>query len=107
MKIDALTDSPQQLIDAINKAIKDDELKTWARVENDKKETLYSHTPEQWSQKAMLKPYVYKDRVTFKISYWNKNPEPTIEVKGYITGRFTEILLVHFRNYYTKLETTA
>jgi hypothetical protein len=40
MKIDALTNNPQQLVDAINKAIKDGGLKTWKRVENDNKETL-------------------------------------------------------------------
>ena len=106
MKIDALTDNPQQLVNAINKAIKVGDLKTWKRVENDKNETLYSHTPEQWAEKAMPKPYIYKDRTTFKITWWSKNDEPTNEVKGYIVGRFTEILLVHFRNYFTKLETT-
>lgn len=104
MDIDALTNSPQQLVDAINKAIKDGNLKTWERVENDKNETLYSHTPEQWSEKAMLKPSVYKDKTTFKISWWSKNGEPTTDVKGYILGRFTEILMAHFRKYFTKLE---
>ncbi|MHA4875210.1 hypothetical protein, partial [Enterococcus faecium] len=64
------------------------------------------HTPEQWAEKAMLKPYIYKDRTTLKIIWWSKNDEPTMEVKGYIVGRFTEVLLVHFRNYFTKLETT-
>ena len=29
MKIEAITDSPQLLINAINKAIKDGDLKTW------------------------------------------------------------------------------
>lgn len=107
MKIDAITNNPQSLIDAINKAIKDGDLKTWEKVENKNKETLYSHTPEQWAENAMLKPYINKDRTTFKITWWSKNEEPAFEVKGYIVGRFTEILMVHFRNYFTKLETTA
>ena len=107
MKIDALTNTPQQIVDAINKAIKDGDLKTWKRVENDKKETLYSHTPEQWDEKAMVKPNVHKDRTTFTITWWSKNEEPSLEVKGYILGRFTEILLVHFQAYFTKLETTG
>ena len=68
MKIDALTNTLQQLVDAINKAIEDGDLKTWKKLENDKNETLYSHAPEQWAEKAMVKPYVYKDRTSFKIT---------------------------------------
>jgi hypothetical protein len=44
----------------------------------------------------MPKPYIYKDRATFKIKWQSKNDEPTIEEKGYIVGLFIEILLVHF-----------
>jgi hypothetical protein len=107
MRIDALTDSPQKLVDAINKAIKDGDLKTWKRVENNKQETLYSHTPEQWAEKAMLKPKVHSDKATFLIAWWSKNDEPTLEVKGYVLGRFTEVLMVHFTSYFTKLETSS
>jgi hypothetical protein len=107
MQIDALTKNPQQLVDAINKAIKDGDLKTWTRHAGGNGEILYSHTPEQWAEKAMPMPLLKADRVSFTITWWNNRTEPPIETKGYITGRFTEILLVHFRNYFTKLETTA
>ncbi len=107
MKIEALTENPQQLVNAINKAITDGTVKTWAIVKNDQSENLYSHTPDQWAEKAMLKPQISNDRTTFFISWWAKNTEPTHEVKGYITGRFTEILLVHFANYFTSLQTTT
>ena len=105
MKIEAMTDSPQLLVNAINKAIKDGDLKTWKKLVNDKDEILYSHTPEQWNEKAMPKPYIHKDKVKFIMSWWNKNDEPTEEVKGYILGRFTEALMVHFRKYFTSLQT--
>ncbi len=107
MKIDAVTNTPKALVDAINKAITDENLKTWAIVYNDKKELLYSHTPQQWAEKAMMKPSIKEDRVTFLVSWWSKNGDPGKEVSGYILGRFTEILVVHFRNYFSRLETTA
>lgn len=105
MKIEAISDSPQLLIDAINKAIEDGDLITWKKVLNDKNEILYSHIPEQWNEKAMPKPQLHQKMVAFKILWWSKNDEPTEEVKGYIVGRFTEVLMVHFRNYFTMLQT--
>ena len=105
MRIEAMTDSPQLLLNAINKAIKDDDLKTWKKLVNNKNEDLYTHTPTQWNEKAMPKPYIHKDKIKFVISWWSKDGEPTEEVKGYILGRFTEVLMVHFRNYFTHLQT--
>lgn len=105
MKIEALTNNGQQLIDAITKAMNDKDLKTWKAVKNKKKETLYAHTRPQWNEKALLKPQVKADRVTFTIRWWRENGKPPHALRGYITGRFTEILLVHFSHYFTKLET--
>jgi len=103
MRIKAVTDKPQSLINAINKAIKDEELKTWKIVLNDKSETLYSHTPEQWNEKAMLKPIADLDSITFNIVWWKKVGEPDEAIKGYIVGRFVEILMVHFRSHFEHL----
>ena len=104
MKIVAFTDKPQQLVNAIDKAIKDEVLKTWGKSSNDKSETLYSHTPEQWNEKAMFKPSINDDNVSFVINWWKKDGEPNEDTKGYILGRFTEILMVHFKNYFQYLE---
>ena len=103
MKINAITDKPQQLITAIENAFRNDILKTWKTVLNDKKEKLFSHTPEQWSERAMIKPQIKENMVTFQITWWSKNEEPDEATKGYITGRFTEILMVHFRENFEKL----
>ncbi|WP_192822785.1 hypothetical protein [Rufibacter sp. LB8] len=105
MEIHAITAKPESLIKAINKAITDGKLRTWAIVTNDKKENLYTHIPEQWNGKAMPKPYIFIDKVSFKISWWNKNGEPEESTKGYILGRFTEVLMVHFRDHFEHLET--
>lgn len=104
MKIKANSKNPQKLVNAIDKAIQDDDLKTWGIVHNDKKETLYSHTPEQWNEKAMLKPYVKEDYVLFVVSWWKKNGEPDEETQGYILGRFIEILMVNFKDHFDSLE---
>src|SRR5690349_11734432 len=99
MKIDAITTGGQQLIDAINKAINEGDLKTWKIVHGVNKNVLYSHAPEQWAGKALVRPTAVTAKATFEITWWSNNPEPSQEIKGYITGRFTEALLVHFRNY--------
>ena len=102
MKIDAITNNPQGLINAIDFAFKKDELKTWEKKLNGKGESLYSHTG-QWAESAMPKPYIYKDKVTFEMKWWSKDDEPDKETKGYILGRFTEILMVHFRDNFDHL----
>lgn len=103
MKIIAYTNTPTVLKNAIDKKIKDNELKTWEIVRNDKNEILYSHIPEQWREKAMPKPYVFENTVEFRVSWW-KNAKPDEAAKGYILGRFVEILMVHFRDRFTHLE---
>ncbi len=103
MKIIAYTDSPTVLKNAIDKKINDNELKTWQIEKSDKKEVLYSHTPEQWNEKAMPKPKVFTNKLEFDIKWWD-DKEPDEATKGYILGRFVEVLMVHFRNEFSHLE---
>lgn len=107
MRIDAVTKNPSQLLQAIQKAIKDDTLKTWVAREDDKKNILYTHVPEQWVDKALIQPTAGTNKASFTINWWASKGEPSQEIKGYYIGRFTEILLVHFRNYFDRLETFA
>jgi hypothetical protein len=104
MIIKAISKNPQKLINAIDKAIKDEDLKTWIIVHNDKNENLYSHSPDQWNEKAIFKPHIYDDYVSFIMTWWKKNGEPDQETKGYILGRFIEILMVHFTNHFDSIE---
>jgi hypothetical protein len=105
MRIEAITDEPQKLVNAINKAIKDGDLKTWTKLVSNNDKTLYSHTPEQWNEKAMPIVDIHEDKVKFSMTWWTENEEPTEATKGYILGRFTEVLMVHFKNHFTHLET--
>jgi len=103
MKIKAVTDKPQSLINAINKAMKDEDLKTWKKLSVTDHEIMYSHTPEQWDEKAMLEPIINEDSVIFNFIWWKKNGEPEDATKGYILGRFVEVLMVHFRSNFEHL----
>lgn len=104
MKIIAYTAKPKTLFKSINDAIENDELKTWEIKRNDKKEILYNHTPDQWSDRVLIKPTSHDEGLLFQTSWWSKNDEPDEATKGYIIGRFVEILMVHFREHFTKLE---
>lgn len=105
MKIIAFTDNPKLLQNSLDEKMSPPVvLKTWEIKKNDKDEVLYSHIPEQWKEKALLKPKILNDRIEFEINWWRKNGEPDEATKGYITGRFVEILMVHCRNQFTKLE---
>lgn len=104
MKIVLKTTSAQELINQIFKSVKDETLKTWEiRKDKDGNEFL-THSPEQWADIALLKFIPQKDRLDVQFAWWQKNDEPTIEIKGYYIGRITEILLVHFANMYDEFE---
>ena len=105
MKIDALTANPSSLFDAVDEIIRSSQLRAWRKVSHDK-DILYSHTPDQWDEKAMIRAHVQVDRVSFSIAWWTNRDEPTDDVKGVIIGRFTEALMVHFRDYFLRLETS-
>jgi hypothetical protein len=105
MKIRVITPTPKKLVNTINKAIEGGELKTWDIVRNDKEEVLYTHTPDQWNETAMLKPKVYVGKTVFTVTNWKKNESNiTDDIRGYVLGRFIEILMVHFNKHFERLE---
>lgn len=88
------------IIDAANKG----ELNTWGTRKDKEGDSLLTHTPEQWYDKVVLKFTPNDQYLGIKPYYWNGNKEPTEDDYGYILGRFTEILLARFRDYYTHIE---
>ncbi len=100
----AHTKNPKGLYDSINSKIKNGELKTWEIKLNSKNEVLYNHLPEQWSCRVLLKPEIHSHGLKIATTYFSNSPEPDEATKGYIIGRFVEILMVHFRGHFTKLE---
>lgn len=104
MKIEIYTWQGESLIKQIFSAVENEDVKTWVvRKDRDGNEFL-THKPEQWCDKALLRMEATEDGVTVVISWWTRAGEPTDDIKGYYIGRFTELLLVNFKNQFQKLE---
>jgi hypothetical protein len=109
MRIEVYTKgNPDALLTKIKKDITDKKIKTWSIVQNAKKEDFFTHNPEQWFKKALLQPSIASNpnRLIFTVN-WFTNSAPTEYIKGLYIGRFTEELLEHYRQDYSKLETFA
>src|SRR4051812_20140145 len=79
----------------IFEAVKDETLKTW-EVRTGQVKYL-THKPTQWYDKVLLK-FLVTETILEIDTYWWKGNVPDEDVKGYYIGRFTEVLLVHFRD---------
>lgn len=103
MEIRAITNSSEALLRALNKAVKDETIKTWVMVKAAGGESFLTHKPEQWYNKALLDFQLTTKYLLIKIT-WYGNQEPREDIKGYYTGRFTEVLMVHFKDFFSHLE---
>lgn len=103
MKIIVHTYRASNLLESIKKDIKVGDLKTWEIKVNTEGEILFNHLPDQWSNRALVKPSILDGKLIFTIRWWKDN-EPEESIKGYILGRFIEILMVHFRAQFVFLE---
>ncbi|HFK5543595.1 TPA: hypothetical protein ACG0AR_000437 [Elizabethkingia anophelis] len=104
MQIIIHTKDGDALFKAINAKIRKGDLKTWEIKLNKENQVLYNHSPEQWSEKVLLIPKDHINGLKIQTTYWSNKPEPDQATKGYIVGRFVEILMVHFKNHFSKLE---
>lgn len=103
VKIIVHTTKAKMLYDVINSKMNKKELQAWEIKRNKNNETLYNHTPYQWSDKALIKPLSHNEGLELRISWWEGNVLDE-KTKGYIIGRFTEILMVHFRDLFECLK---
>ena len=106
MQIIARTKTPEVLIEEIEKAITEGDLKTWAKKKTTENGFVFYHnTPNgQWEEVIILPMANTKDeKVTFSVTSWKGKPDPEFEKQGYVLGRFVEILVVHFKNSFTTL----
>jgi hypothetical protein len=105
MEINAITKNPQQLVDAIVKALENDDLQTWTIVEESNENFYFTYLTKD---KQCYKIIIIKTRVIitdednskvkFIFTYLPHKPEPTKVDYGIIIGRFTEALIVHFHD---------
>ena len=96
------TSKPTQLLQAIKKQIDDGKIQTWTYD----KDGDFTHTPDQWSGQAWLRPKVQPAALTFGLI----GPKDVVMSKliyGVYHGRFIEMLLTHFDRDFTLAHATA
>lgn len=108
MRIEIHSSNPTALLTKIKKDIKDEKVQTWGVVYDANKDEFFTHTPDQWLKKALLKPTIstVPNRLILTVT-WYTNSVPNEYTKGLYIGRFTEQLLEHYSKDFSKLETFA
>ena len=88
---------PKTLLDAIKKEINSEKIVTWS-CDSDGD---FTHTPEQWKNKAWLRPIVGTDELKFNIIKPTSVTKFGNAVLGIYYGRFLEMVSNHFENSFT------
>jgi hypothetical protein len=88
------TSSPQTLLDAFKKAIKDGDITTWS----EDKDGDFTHLASQWKSRAWLRPIVNSgSSLAFKIIFSTNESQKRL-VYSYYHGHLIETFLNHFSN---------
>jgi hypothetical protein len=102
MAVRVFCSQPQELLIEIKAAIGVGTVQTWA-LDSDGD---FTHSPEQWKNKAWFRPEVQTDRIIFKI-LGRKTKRMTKGEYAVYHGRFIEMLLSHFDSKFTAAVATA
>ncbi len=102
MAIIVSTDNPSGLLSAMKRAVDDDKIATWS-YDGDGD---FTHTADQWRQRAWLRPKIGEGRIVFNIVPPRAKTISRI-VYGIYHGRFIEMLLNHFDERFTRASATA
>jgi hypothetical protein len=96
------TNNAQGLLNSIKTKIDEGHIVTW-EYDNDGD---FTHAPEQWRERAFLRPIVLTGKLVFGIIYPNRK---TISVEEYAIyhGRFIEMMLAHFDKLFNSVEASA
>lgn len=97
------TSTPKKLLGTFKKAIDEGRVVTWAYDSDGD----FTHTAEQWKNKAWLRPKVEPDA---SLNLFIIKPQGTSisgEVYAIYHGRFIESLLVHCDELFSRAEATA
>jgi hypothetical protein len=91
MAVRAYTDHPDALLSAIKKKVASGAITTWI-IDADGD---FTYAPEQWIQKAWMRPKVLEDRLLFNI-IGAKEGKMSRNIYGVYHGRLIQMLLIHF-----------
>jgi hypothetical protein len=97
-----ITDTPNKLLTAFKKAIDDGHVVTWSYD----KDGDFTHTTQQWSGLAWLRPAAEVGRLVMNIIP-PKSSKISTEVYAIYHGRFIESMLAHCDNLFTVGQATA
>lgn len=90
------TNDPQKLLNEFEKAIKEERVITWSRdIDGD-----FTHTPDQWKNRAWLRPKIELGQLKFIIIKPNNIPISS-EVYAVYHGRFIESMLFHCDKFFS------
>jgi hypothetical protein len=90
MAINFETPTPNKLLAAFKKDIDDGKVVTWSYDSDGD----FTHTPDQWKNRAWLRPVVYQGQLTMNFIGSNKEVTPSVVYSVY-HGRFIESMLTH------------
>ncbi|HSU15391.1 hypothetical protein [Longimicrobium sp.] len=102
MAIIVSTGNPGDLLKSIYKGIDDGDIETWSYDSDGD----FTHTPDQWRNKAWLVPKVGVGELRFGILK-QKDVNLSKLIYGVYHGRFIEMLLNHFDNAFSGALATA
>lgn len=96
------TSDPKGLLKKIKDAIDNEDVATWSYdTDGD-----FTHMPQQWKNKAWLKPKTYTTELRFGL-LGPKDVEISKAIYGVYHGRFIEMLLTHFDEDFSNAYATA
>lgn len=102
MAIIVSTENPKSLLNAIKRAVDEEEIETWSYDEDGD----FTHSAEQWNQRAWLRPRIRENLLIFNIIPPVRK-SISKSVYGIYHGRFIEMLLRHFDNRFEEASATA
>jgi len=102
MAVIVKTSNPTQLLKLIKKKIDDRSIDTWTYDSDGD----FTHSPEQWKNKAWFNPKIYSNELRFGI-LGQKDTTMKTHIYGIYHGRFIEMLLNHFDSSFTNVQATA
>lgn len=102
MAVRVFCDNPSGLLSKVKASIRDGSIETWS-VDDDGD---FTHTPEQWKNRAWFRPAVLDDKLVFNILRPRSKPISRT-VYGVYHGRFIEMLVTHFDDKFSQATATA
>ena len=102
MAIILKTTTPDKLLATFKKAIDENHISTWS---NDK-DRDFTHTPDQWKNKAWLRPHTKVGQLVFTIIN-QKDTKISSLLYAVYHGRFIESMLLHCDTLFSDGSATA